>query len=77
MVIEKLKAARVKCHAWLSVALTPDESKSLTLFLKATVESGNIDSGLLSGRVLFMYPEIKALLPQWAEVTASILIIAI
>jgi hypothetical protein len=41
------------------------------------VESGNIDSGLLGGGVLFMYPEIEAFLPQWAEVTASILIIAI
>lgn len=77
MVIEKLKAARVICHAWLYAALMPDESKSWTLFLKATVESGNIDGGLLSSGVLLVCPEIEASLPQLAGVIASILTIAI
>lgn len=74
-VIEKVKAARVICHAWLCASLVPTQSKSWALLLKATVESGNIDCGLLRGRVLFTYSEIGASLLQRAEEIASILLL--
>jgi hypothetical protein len=53
MVFEKLKAARVICHAWLCAALMPVWTKSWPLLLKATMESVNIDCGLLGGGVSF------------------------
>lgn len=75
--MEKWKAARVICHAWLCAAPMSVWSKSWTLLLKASVESGNIDWGLLSGSVLFTDPEIEASLPQWVGKIESILTVAI
>lgn len=62
--IENWKVAGEMCHAWLCAAPVPVGSKSRPLLLKATVENGNIDCGLLSGGVLFTYPEIEASLLQ-------------
>lgn len=68
-VIEKSKVAGEMCHAWLCAALVPVGSKSWTLLLKATVESGNIDCELLSGRVFIYFSRNRSILASvgWGD----------